>query len=166
MKDNKMIKYPFILGLIALVAGLLLALVYNITNPVIEKNKIKRENQIIIEMFNENVTVTDVSDTLNDSEKSKGLYSVLKVKDGNKTYYVYKVTFADYYDGDESSYVVAINNNSKIHKLKFTAVGDSPYASNYADNGYINKIDAMKREYAFKQYTHDEKEKIINNNII
>lgn len=26
---------------------------------------------------------------------------------------------------------------------------------------FDNKIDAMKREYAFKQYTHKEKEKII-----
>ena len=31
---------------------------------------------------------------------------------------------------------------------------------------FDNKIDAMKREYAFKQYTHAEKEEIIKNSII
>lgn len=28
---------------------------------------------------------------------------------------------------------------------------------------FDNKVDAMKREYAFKQYTHKEKEEIIKN---
>ena len=36
MKNNKMVKYPLILGLVALVAGLLLAVVYNVTKPVID----------------------------------------------------------------------------------------------------------------------------------
>ena len=35
---NKLIKYPLVLGTVALIAGLLLALVHNVTKPVIEKN--------------------------------------------------------------------------------------------------------------------------------
>lgn len=140
MKENKMVKYPLILGVIALVAGLLLALVYNVTAPIIEENKMKRENAIVIEMFGENVSITDISDTLNSDEKNIGIYSSLKVKSGSKTYYVYKVTFADSFDGDESSYVVAIDSSSKIYKLRFTSTGDS-YASKYASESYQNKVE-------------------------
>ena len=35
---NKLIKYPLILGIVALVSGLLLALVHNITKPIIDEN--------------------------------------------------------------------------------------------------------------------------------
>ena len=48
---NKLIKYPLILGTVALVAGLLLALVYNVTKPVIEKNN--EEKAIVYEVTNE-----------------------------------------------------------------------------------------------------------------
>ena len=137
---NKMIKYPVILGVIALVAGLLLALVYNITNPIIEENKIKRENAIVIEMFDDDIGIEDISDTLNDEEKSFGIYSSLKVTSKGKKYYVYKVSIKDSFDGDESSYVIAIDSSSKIYKLKFTSVGDS-YASKYNNDSYVNKIE-------------------------
>lgn len=48
---NKLIKYPLILGTVALVAGLLLALVYNVTKPVIEKNN--EEKATVYEVTNE-----------------------------------------------------------------------------------------------------------------
>ena len=105
---NKMIKYPLILGTIALVAGLLLALVYNITAPVVEENKVKRENAIVIEIFGDDAKIEDVSSTLTNIETSEGIYSVLEVTDSGKKYYVYKVTFADAYDGDKSSYVLVM----------------------------------------------------------
>lgn len=135
---NKMVKYPLILGLIAFIAGLLLALVYNVTAPVIEKNKNKRENAIVLEMFGENAKITNISDTLNDEEKNKGIYAVLKVQSSG-IYYVYKITTADAFDGDQSTYVVAIDSNGKIHKIEFTATGDS-YASGYASDDYESSI--------------------------
>jgi len=138
MKNNKMIKYPLILGTIALIAGLLLALVYNVTAPVIEKNKNKRENAIVLEMFGESAKISDISDSLTDEEKEKGIYAVLKVVSGG-TYYVYKVNVADAFDGDESSFVVAISSSGAISKLKFTSTGDS-YASKYASDSYVNSI--------------------------
>lgn len=140
MKDNKMVKYPVILGIIALVAGLLLALVYNVTAPIIEENRIKRENAVVIEMFGDNVSISDISDTLNDEEKNIGIYSVLKVTSKSKNYYVYKVTIKDSFDGDESSYIVAIDNSSKVYKLKFSSVGDS-YASKYSTDSYASKVE-------------------------
>ena len=50
MKENKLIRYPLILGIIAVIAGLLLAVVYNVTSPIIEKNANKRENDVILEV--------------------------------------------------------------------------------------------------------------------
>ena len=140
MKDNKMVKYPLILGVIALVAGLLLALVYNVTAPIIEENRVKRENAIVIEMFDENINISDISDTLNDEEKSFGIYSALKVKSKGKDYYVYKVTFNDTFDGDESSFVVAIDSANKIYKLRFTKTSDT-YGAKYATESYQNKVE-------------------------
>lgn len=137
--NNKMIKYPIILGLIALVAGLLLALVYNTTYPVIDENKVKRENAIVIEMFGDDAKIEDVSNTLTDTETSLGIYSVLKVTDSGKNYYVYKVTFADAYDGDKSSYVLTLTSAGKIYDLTFTAAGDN-YASGYAEEDYSDDV--------------------------
>lgn len=139
MKDNKMLKYPLILGTIALVAGLILALVYNVTSPIIEKNKNKRENAVVVEMFGDDVKIEDISLTLEDDEKDIGITSVVKARDEGKLYYVYKVTFKDAFDGDESSYVLAIDNNGKIFKFKFTSTGDS-YAGNYNSTSYINGL--------------------------
>ena len=136
---NKMIKYPVILGVIALIAGLLLALVYNITEPIIEKNKNKRENAIVIEMFGDDVKINDISNTLTKVESDKGIYAVLKVEYSGSNYYVYKVTVADAFDGDESSFVVAIDNEGKVYKLEFTSAGDS-YASKYATDSYETSI--------------------------
>lgn len=137
---NKMVKYPLILGLIALVAGLLLALVYNVTYPVIEENRIKRENAVVIEMFGEDASISDVSQTLTDTEKSLGVYASLKVTSKSKKYYVYKVNFEDSFDGDVSSYIVAIDSSNKIYKFKFTSAGDS-YASKYSSEDYASKIE-------------------------
>lgn len=139
MRDTRMIKYPLILGTIALVAGLLLALVYNITAPVIEKNKNKRENAVVVEMFGENAKITDISDSLESKDRDSGITSVLKVDSKGSKYYVYKITIKDSFDGDESSFVVAIDSLGKISKLKFTSTGDS-YASKYASDSYITNI--------------------------
>ena len=65
MKNNKMVKYPLILGLVALVAGLLLAVVYNVTKPVIDRNTMKRENAAIVEMLGSNGSIS-VSDFMID----------------------------------------------------------------------------------------------------
>ena len=136
---NKMIKYPVILGTIALIAGLLLALVYNWTAPIIEKNKNKRENAVIVEMFGDDIKINDISDTLNQSEKQTGITAALKVESKGNSYYVYKITVADSFDGDESSFVVAISSDGKVSKLKFTLAGDS-YASGYASDSYASSV--------------------------
>ena len=55
---NKMVKYPLILGTVALIAGLLLAFVYNVTKPVIEKNN--EEKVEIYEVVDEMIYIGGV----------------------------------------------------------------------------------------------------------
>lgn len=138
MKDNKMIKYPLILGLIALVSGLLLALVYNITAPIIEDNTNKRENAAILEIFGEDAEIENISNKLNSEDNKKGLNNAYIVKSNNKSYYVYKITVKDGVGNDDSSAVVALDSG-KIHTLKFITIGDD-YAKTYDSKSYIDRI--------------------------
>lgn len=138
MKDNKMIKYPLILGIVALIAGLLLALVYNVTAPIIEKNANKRENAAIIEIFGEDAKIENISNGLKNEETQKGLNNVYIVESSGKKYYVYKITIKDGVGSDNSSAIVSLNNGN-IHTLKFISVGDD-YARTYDSKGYVNGI--------------------------
>lgn len=138
MKENKMLKYPLVLGLVALVAGLLLALVYNITAPIIEKNSNIRENAAIVEIFGENAKIENISDTVEDNDLSKGVNNAYIVKSGGTTYYVYKITIKDGVGSDNSSAILALSNG-KIYTLKLTDIGDD-YAKKYSASSYLNDI--------------------------
>ena len=135
---NKMVKYPLILGVVALVAGLLLALVHNITAPVIEKNAIKRENAAILEIFGEDIELENISEDISDEEKSKGVNNAYIVESEGKEYYVYKITIKDGVHSDDSAAIVALQNG-KIHTLKFTSVGDE-YAKVYDTKSFVGSI--------------------------
>lgn len=138
MKENRMFRYPFILGVVALIAGLLLALVYNVTAPIIEKNTNKRENAAIIEIFGENAKIENISDTVEEQDLNKGINNAYVVKSSGKTYYVYKITIKDGVGSDNSSAILALNNG-KIYTLKLTSVGDD-YAKKYNNDSYIDGI--------------------------
>ncbi len=137
MKNNKMVKYPLILGLVALVAGLLLAVVYNVTKPVIDRNTMKRENAAIVEMLGSNITIDDKSSLISKEENNKGINNFYKVTSGSTTYYVYKLTVADGVGSDDSSCVLALDSSGKIYKIKFTVTGDA-YAQKYVDSSYLD----------------------------
>ena len=138
MKENKMFRYPLILGAVALVAGLLLALVYNITAPIIEKNTNKRENAAIIEIFGEDAKIENISKNLNSDDTKKGLNNAYVVESNGKEYYVYKITIKDGVGSDNSSAIVSLYNGT-IHTLKFISVGDD-YAKTYNNSSYIEGI--------------------------
>ena len=138
MKENKLFRYPLILGIVAVVAGLLLAIVHNVTSPIIEKNANKRENAVILEVFGEDAKIENISDTLNEAETGYGVNNAYEVKSEGKTYYVYKLTIKDGVGSDDSAAIVALQNG-KIYTLKFTSTGDS-YANLYNSASYLNKI--------------------------
>lgn len=79
----------------------------------------------------------------------------------NNKYYAYMVRCAD--NSIYSGYAVDPYKREKVHNTgkgaKYTRTR-LPVKLVYFEE-FDNKIEAMKREYAFKQYTHKEKEEII-----
>lgn len=136
---NTVIKYPLVLGSVALVAGLLLALVFNVTSPVIEKNTMKRENAAIVEILGENIVIDDKTSLISKEETNKGINNFYKVSSGTSTYYVYKLTVQDGVGSDDSDCILVLKSDGKIYKVKFTSTGDQ-YAKNYDDNSYLDSL--------------------------
>lgn len=79
----------------------------------------------------------------------------------NKKYYAYMVRCND--NSIYSGYTTDVYKREKVHNTgkgaKYTRTR-LPVKLVYFEE-FDNKIDAMKREYALKQYTHKEKEEII-----
>ena len=86
-----------------------------------------------------------------------------QTKQENKKYYAYMLRCND--NSIYSGYAVDPYKREKVHNsgkgAKYTRTR-LPVKLVYFEE-FDNKIDAMKREYAFKQYTHKEKEEIIKN---
>lgn len=84
-----------------------------------------------------------------------------KENEENKKYYAYMLRCND--NSIYSGYAVDPYKREKVHNsgkgAKYTRTR-LPVKLVYFEE-FDNKIDAMKREYAFKQYTHKEKEEII-----
>ncbi len=84
-------------------------------------------------------------------------------KQESKKYYAYMVRCSD--NSIYSGYTTDVHKREKVHNTgkgaKYTRTR-LPVKLVYFEK-FDNKIDAMKREYAFKQYTHTEKEEIIRN---
>lgn len=80
-----------------------------------------------------------------------------------KKYYAYMVRCSD--NSIYSGYTTDVYKREKVHNTgkgaKYTRTR-LPVKLVYFEE-FDNKIDAMKREYALKQYTHKEKEEIIIN---
>lgn len=81
----------------------------------------------------------------------------------SKKYYAYMVRCKD--NSIYSGYAVDPYKREEVHNsgkgAKYTRTR-LPVKLVYFEE-FDNKVDAMKREYAFKQYTHKEKEEIIKN---
>lgn len=80
-----------------------------------------------------------------------------------KKHYAYMLRCSD--GSIYSGYTTDLNRREKVHNsgkgAKYTRTR-LPVKLVYFEE-FDNKIDAMKREYAFKQLTHKEKEEIIKN---
>ena len=136
--NNKLVRYPIILGTVALIAGLLLALVYNVTAPIIAKNANIRENAEIVELFGADATITNIKDSINDTDKKAGVNDAYTVESKGTKYYVYKVTITDGVGSDNSNAIVALKDG-KVHAFRLTKSGDA-YSDKYASENYFNMI--------------------------
>ena len=125
---KKAIKFPLVLGVVALCSGLLLAGTYTLTKNTITQHKVERQTSALKGLFSK----IDNSDelALNDQDKEKGITSAIKVVSGGTTYYTYQITFADLQGAEETSFILVLNDNGTVNKIHFVSLGDS-YAQKY-----------------------------------
>jgi hypothetical protein len=134
---KKAIKFPLVLGIVALCSGLLLSGTYNLTKNTIIEHKVERQTSALKNLFSK---ISDSDElTLNDEDTEKGITSAIKVISENKTYYTYQITFADLQGGEETSFILVLDSNGAIYKLEFVTLGDN-YASKYNNDNFKNSI--------------------------
>lgn len=85
----------------------------------------------------------------------------MKKEENNKKYYAYMLRCSD--NSIYSGYTTDVYKREKVHNsgkgAKYTRAR-LPVKLAYFEE-FDNKIDATKREWQFKQYSHKEKEEII-----
>lgn len=142
---NKYVKYPLVLGLVALVSGSLLAGTYELTKDKIEQGKIDRQTSAINDLFTkiDNKELVEVPTDF----ATKGINTIVKVTSSGQIYNCYTITMKDSVGGDEFSLIIALDKNAKVYGVKIIS-GDS-YLSKYNSSEYFatvvknNKFDAI-----------------------
>lgn len=134
---KKYVKFPLVLGIVALVSGALLAGTYNLTKDKIEQGKIDRQTSAINDLFTsiDSKEVVEVPSEF----KSQGVDSIVKVKSKGKEYNCYTITFKDSVGGDQSTVIIALDSKAKVYGVKFLTIGDS-YLSKYNNKEYFAKV--------------------------
>ena len=134
---NKYVKFPLVLGLVALVSGALLSGTYHLTKDKIEQGRIDRQTSAINDLF---TTISSKSVVEIPVEfASKGISSIVEVVSAGKTYKCYTVNYKDAADGDPISVIIALNESGKVHGVKFVTV-DSYIRSNYNNETYLATV--------------------------
>ena len=139
---KKFIKFPLVLGLVALCSGALLSGVYNLTETTIRENKVERQTSALKGLFS---SISDSEElTLSEEDIAAGITTAIKVVSEGKNYYTYQITFLDNYDAGESSFILVIDSNGKVSDLKFVSTIDN-YAKKYANEDFKKSIIGMKK---------------------
>lgn len=142
---NKYIKYPLVLGLVALISGSLLAGTYHLTKDKIAQAKFERQTSAINDLFEkiDKKELVEVPDVF----KQKGVDTIVKVTSNNKVYNCYTINSKDGAGGDEFSVIIALDSNAKVFGVKILS-GDN-YISKYNNESYLasvvknNKFDSI-----------------------
>ena len=93
---KKFIKFPLVLGLVALCSGVLLSGVYNLTETTIRENKVERQTSALKDLFS---SISDSEElTLSEEDIAAGITTAIKVVSESTTYYTYQISFLDDYD--------------------------------------------------------------------
>ena len=134
---KQIIKFPLVLGAVALCSGLLLAGTYNLTEKTIRENKIERQTSALKQLFEK----IDDSDelALSDIDKEKGITNAVKVVSNGATYYTYQITFADLQGAEKTSFILVLNNTGAIDKIEFVSLGDT-YVEKYQKDKFKESI--------------------------
>lgn len=139
---KKFIKFPLVLGIVALCSGALLSGVYNLTETTIRENKVERQTSALKNLF------TSISDSeeieLSQEDIDAGITAAIKVVSKGKTYYTYQISFLDDYDSGESSFILVVDSNGKVSDLEFVSTIDN-YAKKYATEDFKKSIIGMTK---------------------
>ena len=127
---NKYIKFPLVLGTVALISGALLATTYQLTKEKIEQGVIDRQTNVITDLFEkiDSKTLLDVDENFS----QKGVSSIIEVVSDGNVYKCYTINYKDGADGENISVIIALDSDAKVYGVKFINV-DS-YVSDYYNN--------------------------------
>lgn len=134
---NKYVKFPLVLGLVALVSGALLSGTYQLTKDKIEAGKAERQTGALNDLFSK-IDSNEVLEVPADFV-SKGVKSIVKVISNGQEYKCFTITFKDSVGGDEGTIIIALDKNAKVYGVKFVSAGDS-YMSKYNNDEYLAKV--------------------------
>ncbi len=134
---KRYVRFPLVLGVVALVSGALLSGTYHLTKEKIEQGKLDRQTGAIGDLFS-SIDSQEIVEVKEDF-KSKGVESIVKVVSDGKEYNCYTISFNDGKGGDKSTVIIALDSENKIHGLKFITIGDQ-WTAPYADKDYIAKV--------------------------
>ena len=164
LKERSITQEEFEIALIANYKGKLGWLEYNIKRALEIECQDEEENKLgIKETIRELKELEDYTNLIPEMKKCfKDVIKKIK-KESKQKHYAYMLRCSD--GSIYSGYTTDPHRRKKVHNCgkgaKYTKTR-RPVELVYFEE-FDNKIDAMKREYAFKQLTHKEKEEIIKN---
>lgn len=103
------------------------------------------EENVLLETFGKTANIKNLSNDLKEEDKAKGFNALYKVKNSDGVYYVYDITIKDSYGGEQSNFILGIDEEGKIAKLRFVSYGDE-YAEKY-DSKYEEKVEGKNKLY-------------------
>lgn len=133
---NKYIKYPLVLGTVALVSGSLLAGTHALTKDRIEKARADRQTGALGDLF-EKIDSKEILEVPQDFA-TQGITSIVKVTSDGEIYNCYTIEMKDSVGGDAISLIIALDKNAKVYGVKILS-GDT-YLSKYNNSEYIATV--------------------------
>ena len=134
---KRYIRFPLVLGVVALVSGALLSGTYNLTKDKIEQGKIDRQTGAIGDLF-PTIDSKEIIEVASEF-KEQGVESIVKVVSKGKEYRCYTISFKDSVGGDQSTVIIALDSRAKVYGVKFVTIGDK-YLAQYNNEQYIAKV--------------------------
>lgn len=126
---NKFVKFPLVLGLVGLICGLALSIVYGITNPIIKQRQNAAAIEAIKAILPETENAIDITaDQDTDAMSTYGINTVYQVEKSNETFaYGYQVKATGY--GGEMVFLVALSSTEE------TVLGFKTISHNETNSG-------------------------------
>lgn len=114
---NKFIKFPLILGIVGAIATFALALVFQITDPLIQSAKNGQETEAVQSMFEGKTILVRDDIEIDDCALEGGVAAIYEAKDGETSLgIIYKITVQGY--GGKVSILISISPDKMYNGYK------------------------------------------------